>query len=126
MLISSRLLRRTNATAYVPNTSSRKAPLLHVHPIDARAAGLSSGDRARLETDSGHVLADLELDSELRPGVVSIAHGWYEANVCRLTSSLERVDPLTGQPQMSALAPCMTQNVWSRASRTSTDGLNQL
>ena len=104
MLVSSRQLRRTNSTSYVPKTSSRNEPVLHVHPIDARAAGLSKGDRARLETDSGSVLAELQLDSELRPGVVSLSHGGYDPNVCRLTSSVERVDPLTGQPQMTGLA----------------------
>jgi hypothetical protein len=39
---------------------------------------------------------------ELAPGIVSIPHGWSEANANRLTSADVR-DPVTGYTEMKAL-----------------------
>jgi len=103
LLVSGRLLGRTNATAYFPAPKSREVASLHVHPDDARKATLSKGDPARLESEAGTLEVHVEIDPDLRPGVVWLSHGWHETNVGRLTSGYERVDPLTGQPQMTAL-----------------------
>ena len=103
LLISGRQLSRTNSTAYVSRAVSRDLPQVGVNPDDAAGRGLKSGDRARVASDFGILDADVRLDTRLRPGVISISHGWHEANVSRLTSSREGVDPLTTQPQMTAL-----------------------
>lgn len=49
---------------------------LLIHPQDAARAGLSSGQMARLGNARGSVLAQVELSEAMRPGVVSLPHGW--------------------------------------------------
>ena len=103
LLISGRQLSRTNSTAYVSGAVSRDSPEVRVNPEDAAGRGLQSGDSARVASDFGVLDADVHLDARLRRGVISITHGWHEANVSRLTSASQGVDPLTTQPQMTAL-----------------------
>lgn len=40
--------------------------------------------------------------------VVSVAPGWFDANVGQLTSSHLEIDPLTGQPPMTGIAVRLT------------------
>ncbi|RMI35617.1 molybdopterin-dependent oxidoreductase [Nocardia stercoris] len=49
---------------------------VHIHPDDAHRLGLSTGDRAELTTRTGKVLAPVEVTDGIRPGVVSLPHGW--------------------------------------------------
>ena len=49
---------------------------LHVHPVDAQRLGLSDGDLAELSNDNGKVEVPVEFDSDLKPGVVALTHGW--------------------------------------------------
>jgi anaerobic selenocysteine-containing dehydrogenase len=103
LLVSGRQLSRTNSTDYVSREVSRDLPQVCVNPDDAAPRGLGSGDCARVTSDFGILDADVRLDTRLRRGVISISHGWHQANVSRLTSSQEKVDPLTAHPQMTAL-----------------------
>jgi anaerobic selenocysteine-containing dehydrogenase len=103
LLINGRQLSRTNSTVYVSPGISRDLPQVSVNPEDAARLGLRDGDRAQVLSDFGKVSADVHIDGRLRGGVISMAHGWHEANVCQLTSATQGVDPLTTQPQMTAL-----------------------
>ena len=49
---------------------------LQVHPEDADAHGLTDGARARVTSRSGEVVAIVEVTDDLRPGVVSLPHGF--------------------------------------------------
>jgi anaerobic selenocysteine-containing dehydrogenase len=49
---------------------------LLMHPQDASARGLVDGERVRVASRTGVVEASLELSDEMRPGVVSLPHGW--------------------------------------------------
>jgi len=49
---------------------------LQMHPQDAGARGLRDGQRVRVASRTGMVEAPLELSDEMRPGVVSLPHGW--------------------------------------------------
>lgn len=49
---------------------------LLIHPDDAARVGLSAGQTARLGNARGSVLAQVELSEAMRPGVVSLPHGW--------------------------------------------------
>ncbi len=49
---------------------------LLMHPQDASARGLVDGERVRVASRTGVVEAPLELSDEMRPGVVSLPHGW--------------------------------------------------
>jgi anaerobic selenocysteine-containing dehydrogenase len=49
---------------------------LLMHPDDARTRGLTGGQRVRIRSRVGSVEAALEVTEEMRPGVVSLPHGW--------------------------------------------------
>ena len=49
---------------------------LHVHPDDAAALGLSDGAAASITSRVGSVVAPVEVTDGIRPGVVSLPHGW--------------------------------------------------
>ncbi|MFI0240760.1 molybdopterin oxidoreductase family protein [Streptomyces sp. NPDC016845] len=49
---------------------------LHVHPDDAAGLGLRDGAFARVRAAGGEVVAPVEVTDAVRPGVVSLPHGW--------------------------------------------------
>lgn len=49
---------------------------LLVHPLDAAAHGLHDGAAARLQSAVGELVATVELSEAMRPGVVSLPHGF--------------------------------------------------
>jgi anaerobic selenocysteine-containing dehydrogenase len=49
---------------------------LIVHPRDADELGLAHGSTARVTSEAGSVEAVVEVSDEIRPGVVSLPHGW--------------------------------------------------
>ena len=49
---------------------------LLVHPDDAAARGLATGDPAELRSEAGAVTVPVEVSDAMRPGVVSLPHGW--------------------------------------------------
>ena len=104
VLVSSRQLTRTNSTPYMSPARSPESPTLHLHPEDAAAHDFAAGSRIEIKSRAGSLEAILELDRNLRRGVVSIAPGWFDANVGQLTSSHLEIDPLTGQPPMTGIA----------------------
>ena len=54
----------------------RDRATLVVHPDDASERGLVTGARARVTTEAGSVEAVVEVSDEIRPGVVSLPHGF--------------------------------------------------
>jgi anaerobic selenocysteine-containing dehydrogenase len=102
-LVSRRQVNANNATRYVPVERSADRPAVLVHPDDAAAHGVADGDAVELRSATGRVTVVVQLDDGLRPGTLSVPHGWYGTNVCRLTDGHD-LDPLTAQPQMSGYA----------------------
>jgi anaerobic selenocysteine-containing dehydrogenase len=49
---------------------------LLVHPDDARRLGLDDGAPAEVASRAGTVTIPVEVTDTIRPGVVSIPHGW--------------------------------------------------
>ena len=49
---------------------------MHLHPDDAAALGLVDGDPAVVTSRVGQVTVPVEVTDAIRPGVVSIPHGW--------------------------------------------------
>lgn len=47
-----------------------------LHPDDAEARGLADGDRVRVTSVIGSIEVPLEVSDEMRPGVVSVPHGF--------------------------------------------------
>lgn len=54
----------------------RERCTLEVHPEDAAALGLIDGGSARVTSRVGSVVVPVEVTAALRPGVVSLPHGW--------------------------------------------------
>ncbi|HLL04166.1 MAG TPA: molybdopterin-dependent oxidoreductase [Myxococcaceae bacterium] len=79
---------------------------MRMHPDDARALGLGQGARALCTSAAGEIAVTIELDEMLRPGMVTLPHGYGmryrggEPNgpqINRLTTS-EHCDPLARTP----------------------------
>lgn len=48
----------------------------YLNPADLAAAGIVSGEAMTIESESGNIVAIAQADATVRPGVVSIAHGF--------------------------------------------------
>ena len=80
VLIGRRHLRSNNSWMHnsptlVEGKGQPRCALL-VHPADAEANGLADGDVATVTSAAGSVDAPVEISDEMRPGVVSLPHGW--------------------------------------------------
>ncbi|HMJ33597.1 MAG TPA: molybdopterin-dependent oxidoreductase [Baekduia sp.] len=90
---------------------------LQVHPHDAERLGLTDGGRATIRSRVGAVDAPVEITDELRPGVVSLPHGWghdvagVELDVARdhaginsnVLTDEDAVEPLTGTAVLNGI-----------------------
>lgn len=88
---------------------------LFVNPDDMSDIGIVSGDMVRITSDYGSVVAFAEADDGMRPGVVSIAHGWGGeaqdganewdgiANVNLLIAGHRDYAQVSAMPRMSAI-----------------------
>ncbi len=78
LLIGRRDTRSNNSWMHnLPVLAKGKARCtLMVHPDDAARVGLQDGQLARLSNARGSLIAPVELNTDLRIGVVSLPHGW--------------------------------------------------
>jgi anaerobic selenocysteine-containing dehydrogenase len=78
VLIGRRQMRTNNSWMHnVPALAKgRDRCTLRVHPDDAAARGIRHGDRASIRSRVGCVEARVEVSDEMRPGVVSLPHGF--------------------------------------------------
>lgn len=73
-----------------------------LHPDDAATAGIGDGQPATVRNRLGTVTGIARLTTEIRPGAVSVPHGYPGANVNLLTDDAD-IDPLTGMTRYSGL-----------------------
>ncbi len=102
LLTSGRQIRRVNTMENARRPRDGEAPNLRITAVDAQRLGIAPGQAVSLRSANGALEARAAFDERLRPGVVSLPHGWHEANTGHLTSAM-RIDPETGQPQMTAI-----------------------
>ncbi|MFE6551297.1 molybdopterin oxidoreductase family protein [Streptomyces sp. NPDC057746] len=78
VLVGRRHLRSNNSWLHnVPAlTGGSNRCTLHIHPADAERLGLVDGARVRVKGAGGAVTAPVEFTEGIRPGVVSLPHGW--------------------------------------------------
>jgi anaerobic selenocysteine-containing dehydrogenase len=78
VLIGRRDLRSNNS--WMHNVSvlvaGRPRCTMHLNPADAAALGLADGDPATVRSRVGELVVPVEVTDAIRPGVVSIPHGW--------------------------------------------------
>ncbi|WP_174187465.1 molybdopterin-dependent oxidoreductase [Nocardia barduliensis] len=77
LLINRRQPRGMNSWLHnaLPQPDESQCALL-MAPADAATRGLVDGDRIEVRSATGAVHAELRVDDALRPGVVSMPHGW--------------------------------------------------
>jgi anaerobic selenocysteine-containing dehydrogenase len=95
---------------------------LHVHPDNAAELGLVNGGYAHVTSRVGTVVAPVEVTDEIRPGVVSLPHGWGHGMAgTRLRVAGERagvnsnvladhaaIDPLSGTSVLNGIPVTVT------------------
>lgn len=100
----------------------RERCTLLVHPDDAARAGIADGQTARLSNARGSLLAQVSVSADMRPGVVSLPHGWgHDLEGARLGVAAqhpgvnmnllldeEARDPLSGTSVLSGIAVRMS------------------
>ena len=78
LLIGRRQVRNNNSWMHNSHRLA-KGPhrcTLLVHPVDAAARRLATGDVVQLGSEAGTVTVPVEVTDAMRPGVVSLPHGW--------------------------------------------------
>jgi anaerobic selenocysteine-containing dehydrogenase len=90
---------------------------VQVHPDDAEARGIADGAAVRVTSAAGEIVLPAELTDAVRPGVVSIPHGWgHDADGIRLSVARQRpgansnvlargdlFDPLSGNAVLNGI-----------------------
>ncbi|MFH8939252.1 molybdopterin-dependent oxidoreductase [Streptomyces griseosporeus] len=78
VLVGRRHLRSNNSWMHnVPAlTGGSNRCTLHLHPADAERLGVRDGQPVRVKGAGGEVTAPAEVTDAVRPGVVSLPHGW--------------------------------------------------
>jgi anaerobic selenocysteine-containing dehydrogenase len=111
LLIGRRDLRSNNSWMHNSErlVKGRERCTLLMHPQDAGARGLADGQRARIASRAGAVEVPVELCDAMRPGVVSLPHGWGHGRAgVRLRVARERpgasLNDLTDEQELDALS----------------------
>jgi len=119
VLVGRRTLRTSNSWMHnlPPLVAGKPRCTLHIHPDDATRAGLTDGGQAEVASRVGALTIAVEVTDTVRPGVVSIPHGWGHGaegarlsvaaahpgvNTNRLTDELA-IDPLSGNAVLSGI-----------------------
>ncbi|HET6835915.1 MAG TPA: molybdopterin oxidoreductase family protein [Acidimicrobiales bacterium] len=118
-LIGRRDLRSNNSWMHNVEVLVKGRPrcTLHVHPDDASRLGLVDGEPASVRSRAGTVTIPTEVTDAIRPGVVSIPHGWghdmpgVELSVARryagvnsnLLADEQLVDPVSGNAVLNGI-----------------------
>ena len=119
VLVGRRHLRSNNSWMHNVEVLVKGKPrcTLHVHPEDAARLGVRDGQPARVSSRVGAVDAVVEVTEDIRPGVVSLPHGWgHGAPGTRLGVAAERpgvnsniltddraIDPLSGTSVLNGI-----------------------
>jgi anaerobic selenocysteine-containing dehydrogenase len=119
VLVGRRHLRSNNSWMHNLPTLA-KGPFrctLQVHPQDAARLSLADGGSARVRSKAGQVMAQVEVTDAIRPGVVSLPHGWgHDAEGVRMRVAALRpgansnaladeftLDPLSGTSALNGI-----------------------
>jgi anaerobic selenocysteine-containing dehydrogenase len=77
-------------------------PEVEVHPAAAAKYGVVNGEWVMVETKTGSVKFKAKVTEDIHPKVVSVPHGWGNANANILISNTA-VEPIAGYPEDKAL-----------------------
>ncbi|MFC8870669.1 molybdopterin oxidoreductase family protein [Streptomyces sp. NPDC057148] len=124
VLVGRRHLRSNNSWMHnVPAlTGGSNRCTLHLHPDDAESLGVRDGQPVRVKGAGGEVTAPAEVTDTVRPGVVSLPHGWgHDRPGTRLTHAAtdpgvnvnqlldgSLLDPLSGNAVLNGVPVTLT------------------
>ncbi|MFC8087607.1 molybdopterin oxidoreductase family protein [Streptomyces sp. NPDC057340] len=124
VLVGRRHLRSNNSWMHnVPAlTGGSNRCTLHLHPEDAERLGVAAGQPVRVKGAGGEVTAPAEITDTVRPGVVSLPHGWgHDRPGTRLTHAAtdpgvnvnqlldgSMLDPLSGNAVLNGVPVTLT------------------
>jgi anaerobic selenocysteine-containing dehydrogenase len=121
LLIGRRMMTMNNSAPRADGLVRTGHNPAYMHPEELARLSLAPGDRVEIRSRHGAVTAFVEADPDVKPGVVSISHGFgapppgaaydpkaHGANVNRLTAWDDDPDPYHGMPRMGALPVAVT------------------
>ena len=78
MLVGRRHVRSNNSWMHNIEVLVKGKPrcTLQINPLDASSIGIAHGQAVRVRSRVGEVVAPAEVTDDIRPGVVSLPHGW--------------------------------------------------
>ena len=119
LLIGRRHLRSNNSWMHNINVlvKGKSRCTLIMHPTDAHARSVKEGDVVSVQSRVGEVRVAVEISDTIRPGVVSLPHGWghdaegtdmqVAAQVAGVNSNIltdhEAIDPLSGTSVLNGI-----------------------
>lgn len=123
LLVGRRGLRSNNSWMHNVPRLTRGAPVctLLVHPDDAAPRGLGSGDRVKVRSRAGELVATVAVSDEIGKGSVSLPHGYgHSGTELRVARALEganvndvtdetRVDTLSGTAVLNGVPVTLTK-----------------
>jgi len=77
-------------------------PLVEINPEPAKRFGIADGERVVVESPKGSITLQAKITPDIHPQVLSLQHGWDEANANILTDSEQR-DPISGYPAFKTI-----------------------
>lgn len=96
----------------------RRSNHAHMHPADARDAGVEDGETVSVTSRSGRIVLSVKVTDEMMRGAIAIPHGWGHADadgltVARTTGGAnvnlladdgpESVDPISGMARLNGI-----------------------
>lgn len=99
---SRRQLRQLNSQRPAQSHDGLDGPSALIHHDVAARCGVADGDVVEVVSAHGAMKTMVTLIADAHPDVVSLTHGWSNANVCDVTSG-DVVDDLTGMVVQTAL-----------------------
>jgi anaerobic selenocysteine-containing dehydrogenase len=84
-------------------------PLVEINPGPAENLGIADGEPVLLESPKGTITLPARVTPDIHPNVLSIQHGWEEANSNLLTDN-EPNDPISGYPAFKTI-PCRVRKI---------------
>ena len=119
LLIGRRHLRSNNSWMHNIEVLVKGKPrcTLVMHPLDAASRGIKNGQVVNIRSRVGEVSAPVEITEDIRPGVVSLPHGWghavpgvqlrvaqeYAGVNSNVLADHEAIDPLSGTSVLNGI-----------------------
>jgi anaerobic selenocysteine-containing dehydrogenase len=84
-------------------------PLVEINTNTAKDLDIADGDWVVVESAKGSIKLQAKLTPDIHPKVLSLQHGWVEANANILTDD-EQHDPISGYPAFKAIS-CQVRKI---------------